>query len=172
MPGRGLTIMLSCLLVTASTASAQRRVQVQPDVDSHLPGVRSPIMPLAQDEQASARYAPMILAGIGAAAAGLVGGALAGARIERAIHTCSCDDPGLFGAIIGAAAGPALLTPIAVHVAGGGRGSLATSYGRAAAIGAGGFVSLFAFGAPGLVVLTVVAPAAQVYSAVRAQTMP
>lgn len=114
----------------------------------------------------------MILAGIGAAAAGLVGGALAGEQIERALYTCSCDDPGLFGAIIGAAAGPALLTPIAVHAASGGRGSLATSYARAAAIGAAGFVSLFALGGPGLVVLAVVAPIAQVYSAVRVETMP
>ena len=112
-------------------------------------------------------YPWLIVAGVAAAATGRLGGAEAGERIERANHTCSCDDPGLFGAIVGAAAGPALLTPLAVHVAAGGRGSLRTSYGRAAAIGAAGLVSLFAFGAPGIAVLAVVAPAAQVYSAIR-----
>ena len=65
------------------------------------------------------------LLGIGllAAAGSFIGGAYLGGTIENELAPCSCDDPGLRGALLGAFPVPPVAIPIAVHLTNGGNGS-------------------------------------------------
>lgn len=82
----------------------------------------------------------LVVVGLAAAAAGFIGGGLLGYHAERRWFWCACDDPGLIGGLVGAFAGPALVTPVVVHAVNGRRGSLSRSYATSAMIGGLGFV--------------------------------
>lgn len=97
------------------------------------------------------------------AAAGFLGGLYLGAQMENAWFPCSCDDPGLLGAVLGSFAGPALVTPLLVHGANHGRGSLGRGFAYSAAIAGTGFLGLLATQSPLLFLAT---PVAQMVSAV------
>ena len=69
-------------------------------------------------------------------ALGLLIGVPAGFAVERALYAHDDEYSGLLGAFLGAAAGTALLPPVAVHLANGRRGNLAVSLGASAGAGA------------------------------------
>jgi hypothetical protein len=74
------------------------------------------------------------LSGLLGAAVGFVGGAYLGHEVERKWYDCQCDDPGLAGLLLGSFIGPAVVTPVAAHLANERRGSLGFSYAAAATI--------------------------------------
>jgi len=84
------------------------------------------------------------MAGILGASIGFFGGLFLGSNVENEFLPCGCDDPGLAGALVGAVVGPGLTTPLAVHLANGGRGSLATGYGWAALVSGAGMLGMLA----------------------------
>jgi hypothetical protein len=65
----------------------------------------------------------LTMAGLVGSAAGVFGGGYLGYQIDRQSEDV-CDYCGLTGLLLGAAVGSAVLTPLAVHAANGGRGDL------------------------------------------------
>ena len=59
--------------------------------------------PESAESPPAAATGKLVVGGVVGAAAGLVVGVAAGAELERSFFPCSCDDPGLGGAIAGAA---------------------------------------------------------------------
>jgi hypothetical protein len=114
----------------------------------------------------------LIAAGVVASAVGAVGGAIVGYNLDHggARWGCAhgCEDPGLIGLVGGWMIGPALATPLAVHIANDGRGSLGASLLPALAIGVGGLVLVHGAGKAAPVPFFA-APVAQVVSAVTAE---
>jgi hypothetical protein len=94
-------------------------------------------------QQPPASTAALGAAGALGAAIGFFGGLMIGRSVENRFFPCDCDDPGLWGAFVGAVAGPALTTPLSVHLANRSRGSLARGYGWAALISGAGVLGMF-----------------------------
>ena len=97
------------------------------------------------------------LAGLVGSAAGVLGGGYLGYHIDRADGRCSewCGFSGMF---LGAAIGSAVLAPVAVHAANGGRGNLETTLFTSVVItGAGAVVALMTNSAEVLVAVPVAA---------------
>jgi hypothetical protein len=123
---------------------------------------------MAEPTSRLGRASPGKLATIGllAAAGSFIGGAYLGGGIENEFFPCSCDDPELRGALLGALLVPQLAIPVTVHLAGDGNvpflrtlgGSL---LGGAAVVAVGAATESFTlgfFGAPiGALVGSVVA---------------
>jgi hypothetical protein len=84
-------------------------------------------LPSAQVDGRSA--GTLVAVGLLAAAGSFIGGAYLGGMIENEFAPCSCDDPGLRGALRGAALTPPLVVPVAVHLANGRRGSFLRTLG-------------------------------------------
>jgi hypothetical protein len=109
-------------------------------------------------------------AGAAGAVAGSFGGALVGYHLDRQLFGWDGgDDPGIVGAVGGWFIGSALLTPLAVYLANGRRGSLSSSYQASGLIAGAGWLGVMATGSPGGVVFIVGAPIAQVVSATTIQ---
>lgn len=119
------------------------------------------------------------LGAVGGLALGFVPGALIGAGGTPIIDCADCD-AGLQAGLIGGYIGMALLTPLAVHLRNGRRGSLGPAWGRSGLIAGGGLSLMFvgiatewgteALSAPALSwVSLVVTPAALVLSAVQTE---
>jgi hypothetical protein len=100
------------------------------------------------------------------ATVGFFGGALLGARVENSFFPCGCDDPGLAGAILGAAAAMALTIPLGVHAFDAGRGDLSKA--MLASLAGGFLLTTVALSADvGEVILAV--PVAEIVGAVVAE---
>ena len=132
---RGPTLLLIMLLaLPAGTLQAQRLTPSPfPTVtDSPTPPSPNPAALLV----GRPRTHPALLAGGGVlgGAAGLVGGAIVGARATRD----DCEDCFLLGGIYGAIAGGSAGLPLGVHVANGRRGRLLPSLAASLAIGGAG----------------------------------
>lgn len=117
-----------------------------------------PLAPFPAWQESAARSTPLVVAGIMGAVVGFFGGAFIGYNLERSYFPCGCDDPGLAGLIFGAAAGPAIAVPTAVHLANGGRGSFKRSLGASALIGGLGVLGLFATSSSGTGLLFLFGP--------------
>ena len=160
-------LLLGSLLVWPAVAGAQevvpRGAPFRP-----LPIDRAYTPPAVRLDVKEPGRASLTVAGLLASTAGFVGGAVAGYQLERSRYgwSCACDDPGLEGLIYGAAIGPALTTPLSVHLANGKRGSFAASFGAAAAISALSVVGLRASdGSDTVLFFILVPPVAQGISA-------
>ncbi len=105
----------------------------------------------AQADVRPASTATLGSVGLLTAGASFVGGFWLGAALESRFFPCDCDDPGLYGGVVGALTLPPLLTPIAVHAANRGRGSLAAALGGS--ILAGGAAVLLGASSDPLVLL-------------------
>jgi hypothetical protein len=99
-------------------------------------------IPVWQEEPGPSSGA-LVMAGAVGAVVGTVAGATTGYRLERSRGSCSCEDPGLMGLILGGAIGSVLAVPTAVHLANGRRGSWGRAFGTSALIGGLGLVGLF-----------------------------
>ena len=98
------------------------------------------------------------MAGLVGSAAGVFGGGYVGYHIDRADGECGDDWCGFGGLFLGAAIGSAVLAPVAVHMANGGRGDLANSMFTSAVItGAGAVLALVTNSAEVLVAVPVAA---------------
>lgn len=160
-----LSLALSGTAFLPSSAHAQWRGEPRFPLDAQPPAATPPSqLPASTTRRSDGR---LLQAGLVGAVAGFVSGAFLGYHAERQWFWCSCDDPGLLGTAAGAFAGPALLTPILVHKANDGRGSLRGAYTAAAMIGGLGLGGLFATeSTPLAVALVFGTPVAQVISAV------
>ena len=122
----------------------------------------------AQSSGAAASDGPAMNVGgmVAGGALGFVGGVFlggwAGYTLDVASGPCSCDDPGLAGALLGALVGSALLTPVLSHAVGGGRGDLAKGIGVTAVVTTGVIVAAARVDEGILVTL----PLAQIWAAV------
>jgi hypothetical protein len=112
----------------------------------------------------------LTLVGIAAVAVGTVAGVYLGYQLDRNHFnwgcTRGCEDPGLRGAIGGWFVGPAVTAPLSVHLANGRRGSLPAAYLSSALIAGAGMAGLLAAPSQTGTFFLLVAPVAQVVSAV------
>jgi hypothetical protein len=111
------------------------------------------------------------LAGVAGAAIGALGGAYLGYQLDYNGFNwgCehACEDPGIYGLTGGWFVGPALVTPLAVHLVNRRRGSLPTAYLSSALIAGVGIAGLVAVGSPEGAFILLGAPLVQAISAVR-----
>jgi hypothetical protein len=128
---RVTTLLLLLLLALPVGLRAQRLAPNRfPSVDD-APG--EPVSN-ASNRVAGTHPGLLVLSGVLGGAAGLVGGAFAGARITRD----DCDDCGLVGGVYGGIAGWSTGIPLGVHLANGRRGKLLPSLLASLAIGGAG----------------------------------
>jgi hypothetical protein len=158
-----------CLLTLVATAvgplhaqqatGARFQVAINPDLWSAAGAstvLASSAAPLPAPQARGASTAKLAAVGLLAGAGFFFGGAFLGGMIENRFAPCTCDDPGLRGALRGAVIVPQIGIPIAVHMASGGDASfgrtLAGSLVGGAAVAAVGWASqsltTVVFGAP------------------------
>jgi hypothetical protein len=142
-----------------------------------LPASEAPRLLLGgQDPPRESHVLAVSLAGVGAAAVGSAVGAYLGYDLDYEVFhwgfANGCEDPGLLGILGGWFVGSALTTPLAVHLANGRRGSLASAYFPAAVIAGAGLAGLLVIGSPEGGIFLLAAPAAQVLSAVVTERRP
>jgi hypothetical protein len=128
---RGPTLLLLLLLAVPGGLRAQR---LAPDPFPSVDDVTGTPAPDTSRCLARTHPALLVLSGVLGGAAGLVGGALAGARITQG----DCEDCGLVGGIYGGIAGWSTGIPLGVHLANGRRGKLLPSLLASLAIGGAG----------------------------------
>lgn len=160
------------LLAAAAPVSAQWRAEpILPVRQAPSVSVVPPALLLPDSLQSRPDHAAT-LAMIGAANAviGSLGGAYMGYQLDRNHFNWGCEygceDPGLTGLLGGWFLGSALTTPLSVHYANGGRGSLPAAYLSSALIAGAGMAGFLAAGSPGGTLFVLGAPVAQVISAV------
>ena len=143
-----MTVLL--VLGLAAPVAAQERVVrlpsfVPPDALAFESSV-TPVVQVGPPEQPDAFS--LTMAGAVGAAVGTVAGAYAGYQLDHGGLNigCSsgCEDPGFVGLLVGWAVGPAITTPLAVHLFNGKRGSLSKSYQYAAMVSGAGIVAIMA----------------------------
>jgi hypothetical protein len=132
-------------------------------------GLAAPRLTLSTESQ-PANDVTLVLAGIAGATVGSFGGAFLGYQLDRngGNWGCGhgCENPGLLGLVGGWFVGPALTTPLSVHLANGGRGSLGSAYLSSALIAGVGMAGLTVAGSPEGAFILLAAPVAQAVSAV------
>ena len=113
----------------AAQPSALVRVSADSAANPHAPGFPSSLQYPPSDRA-------LVGAAVGSSLAGFVGGAAAGYLVTREFFGCAddCYYHGVYGMVLGAYLGPAVLTPITVHLANRRRGSLSSSYGASLVI--------------------------------------
>src|SRR5687768_6413938 len=155
----GLLSVAGAPLHAQQAVSPQLQVSVNPDLWTASTGsaaraISSAPLPSPQIRAAS----PVTLAAVGvlAAAASFIGGIYLGGTIENEFAPCGCDDPGLRGALLGAALVPQIVIPVAVHWADDENGSFLRTLGGsliggaavAAVAAASRSLEIAVFGAP------------------------
>jgi hypothetical protein len=128
---RGPTLLLLLLLALPGGLRAQR---LAPDPFPSVDDATGTPVPDTSRCLVGTHPALLVLSGVLGGAAGLVGGALAGARITQD----DCEDCGLVGGIYGGVAGWSTGIPLGVHLANGRRGKLLPSLLASLAIGGAG----------------------------------
>lgn len=141
MLARAVIGVLALAGLSAAPSTAQRLHASRIDFAPQMAAAHTP-RPVA-DSATEPDHGAMTVAGVLGAAAGLLAGVYTGSRLEG---NCGCDDPGLFGAIVGAAAGPAVTVPLFVNGANGGRGPFGREVGASVLIGGAALGMLFVAG--------------------------
>lgn len=137
------TVSLALALCAASPAGAQARSAEFATWDpAGAPELTARVQPVPASRPADA--VTLGFAGLLGSAAGVFGGGFVGYQISRADGDCGGDDwCGFTAGFVGAVIGSAVLTPVAVHMANGGRGDLGSTVVMSSLItGAGAAIAL------------------------------
>jgi hypothetical protein len=174
MPRLSRSVAIATLALLAGTAPLNGQERAKPI--SSLGSARSVAVDFMAPWMTRSAVSPptndvtLVLAGVAGATVGALGGALLGYQLDRdgGNWGCArgCEDPGLLGLAGGWFVGSALTTPLSVHLANGGRGSLPTAYLSSALIAGAGMAGLAVAGSPEGAFILLAAPVAQVVSAV------